>query len=85
MPDPIPDRTFEFVADKIGFVPNVRRQDNLLQLKWIGGTCVIAIAVSFALIRGVPFYIPITCGLLAGLVLGALISGSILAIRNLRR
>lgn len=87
-PAPAGDGGMEFVADKIGFVPNVRKSDNSFQAKFIG-VSLLAGAGLFALLRLPDREVPIgACagiGALAGLILGLLLSGAILAIKNLRR
>ena len=82
------DTGYQFVADKVGFVPNLRRSDNLFQAKFVGITAVLtAIAFLFAPWWGQndPWFLRIGLGFVAGLLGGLLLSGFILAILNLVR
>ena len=72
---------YEFVADKVGFVPNVRRSDNILQAKIFGGVwlgCVLLGAVCGGMGGAL-------MGLLLGIVVALLVSGAVLAIVGLKR
>jgi len=75
----------DFIADKIGFLPNTRKSDNAFQAKFILATCAISILVSFFAMKDAPWWGSGVIGLVIGLVVGVLISGTILAVRNIRR
>jgi hypothetical protein len=78
---------YETIADKVGFLPNVRKADNLYQLKFVGYS-VLGAAVLFCLIPmgdSMPLIIKMLLGAVAGMFLGLIVSGAILAIRNLKR
>jgi hypothetical protein len=86
------DAQYNLIADKVGLVPNVRKKDNLYQ-----GICVLAFAVigmtlawfwDGAAIRdtfGDGWPIRLTVGALAGLVVGALLSGLIIMVLGFLR
>jgi fatty acid desaturase len=80
--------TYETVADVVGFVPNLRKQDNVFQAKFIATTVLLACligAIAFAATGSGPWWAGMVLGLLGGLLAGLLLSGVILAIRNLKR
>lgn len=73
------------IADKVGLVPNLRKSDNVFQLWFvlIGtalGTLCFALIVRDA---GNIAWIVVGGGL--GMIVGVVVSGAILAVRNLRR
>ena len=80
------------IADKVGLVPNVRKKDNVYQ-----GICILAFVVigmvlgwfwDGAAIRdivGDAWPIRMVIGALAGLVVGALLSGAVLMVLGLLR
>jgi hypothetical protein len=76
------DPTYNFLADKMGDVPNVRKKDNLYQAAAIGVFLIVGVVVGAflgewpqsVLLRG-----------LAGLLAGTLISGAVLTVIGLRR
>jgi hypothetical protein len=77
-----PDPTYNFVADKIGGVPNVRKKDNLYQAIAIGAFLIVGVVVGGFLgewPQGV------LLGGLAGLIAGTLISGAVLTVIGLCR
>jgi hypothetical protein len=90
---PIPqDSTYEVFADKIGFVPNAKKADNLLQLKLFGIVWLVCLVVGAiwgvvtnpngfgeGLING------LIIGGLSGLVVALLVSGAIVGTRTLFR
>lgn len=85
-PEPIDG--YQFVADKVGFVPNTRKSDNAFQAKFIGFAAVFcgAFGGAYCATSGAaPWYAGILIGLVIGLVVGLLVSGTILAIANLKR
>lgn len=73
------------IADKVGLVPNLRKADNVFQLWFV----LIGIALGtlcFALIVRDAGYIGwIVVGGGLGMIVGVVVSGAILAVRNLRR
>jgi hypothetical protein len=76
------DPTYNFLADKIGGVPNVRKKDNLYQAVAIGVFLIIGAVVGWFLgewPQGV------LLGGLAGLIAGTLISGAVLTVIGLCR
>ena len=76
------DPTYNFLADKIGGVPNVRKKDNLYQAAAIGVFLIVGAVVGWFLgewPQGV------LLGGLAGLIAGTLISGAVLTVIGLRR
>lgn len=93
---PSADQVYNTIADKVGFVPNVRRSDNLLQAKIIGG--VVAVGAVIGLVwggiaghrnpefgLGMGLGVGTGLGVVAGLVVGLLVSGLVLAIVGLKR
>jgi hypothetical protein len=75
-------------ADVIGFAPNLRKADNLFQAKFIGGTVGVFVIAGcvYAVVDGeMPLWAGATIGVVGGLVIGVLVSGTILAIRRLKR
>ena len=77
-----PDPTYNFLADKIGGVPNVRKKDNLYQAAAIGVFMIVGAVVGSFLgewPQGV------LLGGLAGLIAGTLISGAVLTVIGLWR
>ena len=77
-----PDPTYNFLADKIGGVPNVRKKDNLYQAAAIGVFMIVGAVVGSFLgewPQGV------LLGGLAGLIAGTLISGAVLTVIGLCR
>jgi hypothetical protein len=82
------DDTYQTIADKVGFVPNSRKSDNVYQAKFLGAALAIVVpftAVSFEVGGWGPWWIGALLGCLAGLLGGLMISGTILAIKNLKR
>ena len=77
-----PDPTYNFVADKIGGVPNVRKKDNLYQAAAIGVFLIVG-AVVGSFLGGWPQ--GVLLGGLAGLIAGTLISGAVLTVIGLCR
>ena len=77
-----PDPTYNFVADKIGGVPNVRKKDNLYQAAAIGVFLIVG-----AVVGGILGEWPqgVLLGGLAGLIAGTLISGAVLTVIGLWR
>jgi hypothetical protein len=77
-----PDPTYNFVADKIGGVPNVRKKDNLYQAAAIGVSLIVG-----AVVGGILGEWPqgVLLGGLAGLIAGTLISGAVLTVIGLCR
>lgn len=76
------------MADKIGFLPNARKSDNVLQAKIIGGVVLLTmvVAVIFRMAGdNAPFYAHLLLGALAGLIPALLISGLVIGIIGLRR
>ena len=93
---PSGDQVYNIIADKVGFVPNVRRSDNLLQAKIIGG--IVAVCAVVGLIwgggaghrnpdcgLGMGLGVGTGLGVVAGLVVGLLVSGLVLGIIGLKR
>ncbi len=76
------DATYNFLADKIGGIPNVRKKDNLYQALAIG-LFVIVGAVVGAFLGEWPQ--GVLLGGLAGLIAGTLISGAVLTVIGLLR
>jgi hypothetical protein len=77
-----PDPTYSFLADKIGGVPNIRKEDNLYQALAIG-VCVIVGAVVGCFLGEWPT--GVLLGGLGGLIAGTLISGAVLTVIGLCR
>ena len=77
-----PDPTYDFLADKIGGVPNVRKKDNLYQAAAIGVFLIVGVVVG-----GCVGEWPegVLLGGLAGLIAGTLISGAVLTVIGLCR
>jgi hypothetical protein len=69
------------MADKIGFVPNVRRKDNVIQGLSVVASMLIGAGVGF----GIGEAVGAAAGAVAGVVGGLMISGAILAIVGLVR
>jgi hypothetical protein len=90
---PIPvDSTYEVFADKIGFVPNTKKADNLLQLKIFGIVwlvCLVVGAIWGVVTNPNGFGEGLTNGLiiggLSGIVVALLVSGAIVGTRTLFR
>jgi len=76
------DPTYNFLADKIGGVPNVRKKDNLYQAVAIGVFLIVGVVVG-GFVGGWPE--GVLLGGLAGLIAGTLISGAVLAVIGLCR
>jgi len=77
-----PDPTYNFLADKIGGVPNVRKKDNLYQAAAIGVFLILGAVIGWFVgewPQGVML------GGLAGLIAGTLISGAVLTVIGLCR
>ena len=77
-----PDATYNFIADKVGGVPNLRKKDNLYQAVTVGLFLVIGLIVGWA-IGGWPE--GVLLGAVGGLIAGILISGLVLMILGLCR
>ena len=77
-----PDPTYNFLADKIGGVPNIRKKDNLYQAAAIGVFLIVGVVVG-AFLGEWPQ--GVLLGGLAGLIAGTLISGAILTVIGLCR
>lgn len=75
------DEVYNIMADKVGFVPNVRRKDNLFQ-GIVVLTLMIIGAVTGALIDGYPMAAGLAAG---GLIVGVIVSGTVLCIIGLFR
>ena len=71
------DPTYNFLADKIGGVPNVRKKDNLYQAAAIGVFLIVGVVVG-AFFGEWPQ--GVLLGGLAGLITGTLISGAVLTV-----
>jgi hypothetical protein len=76
------DSTYNFLADKIGGVPNVRKKDNLYQAAAIGVFLIVGVVVG-GLLGEWPQ--GVLLGGLAGLIAGTLISGAVLTVIGLCR
>jgi hypothetical protein len=76
------DPTYNFVADKIGGVPNIRKKDNLYQAAAIGVFVIVGVIVGGCLGEWPE---GVLLGGLAGLIAGTLISGAILTVIGLCR
>ncbi|MBX3117965.1 MAG: hypothetical protein KF784_02795 [Fimbriimonadaceae bacterium] len=84
------EETRQFVSDKIGMTPSLRKEDNIFQAKFVGASIFVGIIV-------MPFVGPaywdpeagwrvwVIIGALFGMIGGAFVSGAIIGIRNLRR
>lgn len=82
------DPTYDLMADKIGFVPNARRSDNVYQAKFIAVVLALTVPIGAAVfgILGLgAWWIGATIGVVFGLLVGMVLSGTVLAIRNLKR
>lgn len=79
------NETYQVIADKVGFVPNLRKSDNLFQLRFLGITLFICISVCMIIPIDVPVIFRAVIGLFIGLFLGLILSGTVLAIKNLKR
>lgn len=79
MSDPL--KPVHDVADTVGFAPNLRPKDNLIQLASVLGSVVLAGGVGF-LRKGAVGGI---LGAIAGMIGGLLVSGLILGIVRLAR
>ncbi len=77
-----PDPTYNFLADKVGGVPNVRKKDNLYQAVAIGVFLIVGVVVG-GFVGGWPK--GVLLGGLAGLIAGTLISGAVLTVIGLCR
>ncbi|MCC7230974.1 MAG: hypothetical protein IT203_11325 [Fimbriimonadaceae bacterium] len=82
------DPVYELMADKIGFVPNARLSDNVYQAKFIAVVLAVMVPIG-ALVFGIlglgPWWIGAVIGVVCGLLIGVFLSGTVLAIRNLKR
>ncbi len=84
------EETHQFIADKIGMVPSLRKEDNIFQAKFVGIGIFVGIA-AMSFIGPVwwdpeaPFTVWIIVGALFGMIGGALISGAIIGVRNIWR
>ena len=80
-------RVLQDVADKVGLLPNFRKQDNLFQLKWVAiGTALGAVVLQvWNPFSGAPFGVGLLLGAIGGMLVATIITGTILAIRNLKR
>jgi len=77
-----PDATYNFIADKVGGVPNLRKKDNLYQAVTVGLFLIIGLIVGWAF-GGWPE--GVLLGAVGGLIAGILISGLVLMILGLCR
>ena len=77
-----PDPTYNFLAYKIGGVPNVRKKDNLYQAAAIGAFLIVGVVVGGFLGEWPE---GVLLGGLAGLIAGTLISGAVLTVIGLCR
>ena len=74
---PASDPGYNFMADKIGGVPNLRKKDNLYQAVAIGLFLIIGVIVGWFVGGGLQGAL---LGGLAGLIAGTLISGVVLMV-----
>jgi hypothetical protein len=73
---------YDMIADNIGFVPNIRKQDNIVQGIVILVTMVLGVIIGLI----VDFSsVGALLGVLGGLILGTLVSGIVLMIIGLKR
>ncbi len=85
---PVESGAYQIIADKVGMVPNLRRSDNVFQAKFVGASALIfGIGFLFApwFDDAAPWFLRLGLGVVAGLLGGLLVSGLILAIKNLVR
>lgn len=73
---------YDRIADKVGLVPNLRKKDNLYQAICVMAFLVIGLTVGWFW-AGWPT--GVLLGALAGLVLGALLSGLVIMVLGLLR
>ena len=78
---PTSNDTYNFIADKIGFVPNIRKSDNALQAKIFLGVWLFCILLGAVLGKGDGAL----RGLIFGIVVALIISGGVLTIVGLMR
>lgn len=74
--------TYEFVADKVGLVPNLRASDNLFQAIFVAVFILLGAIIGFIYSRSTT---GLLVGVLGGLIVGGLLSGLVLMIRGLMR
>ena len=82
-----PEDQLQDIADRVGFVPNLRLSDNLIQLAALIAGALIIGAVGLVLKwgdRNTPM-VGLGLGAVAGMLLGTFLSGIYLAIKNARR
>jgi hypothetical protein len=75
------EKVYNVFADKVGFVPNVRGRDNVIQGVSILASVVIGAGVGYAYGQGTGALIGTVTGLVGGLIL----SGAVLAVVGLIR
>jgi hypothetical protein len=80
--EPQQSTDYERIADKVGFVPNVRKKDNLYQGLSILGTILVGMLLGYILMGE---SMGLLLGGLAGAILGLLVSGVVLMIVGLMR
>ncbi|MGC4042840.1 MAG: hypothetical protein QM758_03475 [Armatimonas sp.] len=91
-PDIPQDSTYELFADKVGFVPNTKKKDNLFQAKVFGSVWVICIVVgaiwgAMTSPKGVEGGIAdgLLTGFFLGVVVALVVSGAITGARTTLR
>ena len=75
------DSTYNFVADKVGFVPNVRKSDNILQAKVFLAVWAVCILIGVVWGKGDGAFM----GFLLGMVIALVVSGGVLTVIGLKR
>lgn len=78
---------YNTIAETVGLVPSLRKQDNIIQAKAVGAGCLVG-AVGGLIVAAAThssLYIGAMAGLLVGMVAAALISGFVLMILGLAR
>ncbi|KAF0241907.1 MAG: hypothetical protein FD180_4197 [Planctomycetota bacterium] len=75
------EQVYNLLADKVGFVPNVRGKDNVIQGISVAAALLIGAGIGFFLHGGFGAIV----GGVTGMVAGLLISGAVLAIVGLVR
>lgn len=82
--------TRQFISDKIGMTPSVRKEDNIFQAKFVGVFLIVGM-VAMNIVGPIwwdpeaHFTVWIIVGALFGLIAGTLISGAIIGVRNIWR